>query len=144
VTVRSSRTRIECAQERQSVNKRPVKNQNVVRNYYVLPCCLLLLNLCVELVSYKAKMIDDEYLRTAAIMGMVLFGGSFVGFVVAPLIGTLVGWMQRKSRTRGGELGEIFFLLFLGAVIFWLYYRIYIVGPESVLPAEWRNPVLRR
>ncbi len=117
-----------------------MKNKNVVRNYYVLPCCLLLLNLCVELASYKAKLIDDEYLRTAAIMGMVLFGGSLVGFVVAPLIGTLVGWMQRSSRTRGGELGEIFFLIFLGAVIFWLYYRVYIIGPESILPAEWRNP----
>jgi len=119
-----------------------VKNQNVVRNYYVLPCCLLLLNLCIELVSYKAKMIDDEYGRTAAIMGMVVCGGSLVGFVVAPLIGTLVGWMQRNSRSRGGELGEIFFLLFLGVVIFRLYHRIYIVGPESVLPAEWQNPVL--
>jgi hypothetical protein len=118
----------------------PVKNQNVVRNYYVLPCCLLLLNLCVELVSYKAKLIDDVWLRTLAIMGMVLFGGSLVGFVVAPAIGVMVSWMQRHSRSRGGELGEIFFLLFLGIVIFWLYYRIYIVGPESVLPAEWRNP----
>jgi bacteriorhodopsin len=48
--------------------------------------------------------------------------------------------MQRSSRTRGGELGEIFFLIFLGAVIFWLYYRVYIIGPESILPAEWRNP----
>jgi hypothetical protein len=48
--------------------------------------------------------------------------------------------MQRSSRQGGGELGEIFFLLLLGAIVFWLYYRIYIIGPESVLPAEWRNP----
>ena len=87
----------------------PVKNQNVVRNYYVLPCCLLLLNLCVELVSYKAKMIDDVWLRTLAIMGMVLFGGSLVGFVVAPAIGVMVGWMQRHSRERfGAAAGRAF------------------------------------
>lgn len=117
-----------------------MKNTNVVRNYYVLPCCLLLLNLCVEIVSYKARVFGDPYLRTGAIMAMVLFGGSLVGFVVAPLIGRLVATMQRSSRQGGGELGEIFFLLFLGAVVFWLYYRVYIIGPESVLPADWHNP----
>ena len=121
-----------------------MKNPNVVRNYYVLPCCLLLLNLCVELVSYKAKMIDDVLLRTFAIMGMVLFGGSLVGFVVAPAIGMLVSWMQRSSRQSWGGFGEMLFLLGLGTVIFWLYYRVYIMGPESVLPAEWRNPVVTK
>jgi hypothetical protein len=60
-----------------------MKSVHLVRNYYVLPCCLLLLNLCVELVSYKARMIDDTLLRTAAIMGMVLFGSSLVTFLVA-------------------------------------------------------------
>jgi hypothetical protein len=106
----------------------------------VLPCCLLLLNLCVELVSYKARMIDDVLLRTAAIMGMVLVGGSLVGFVMAPAIGALIGWLHATTRSRWGELGEIFFLLGLGVLVFWLYYRVYIIGPESVLPAEWRNP----
>lgn len=125
-------------------SNRHVKNQNVVRNYYVLPCCLLLLNLCVELVSYKAKMIDEPILRTGAIMAMVLFGGSFVGFVMAPAIGMLVSWMQRSSRQNWGGLGEVFFLLALGLAIFWLYYQIYIVGPESVLPTEWHNPVGHR
>jgi len=121
-----------------------MKNPQIVRNYYVLPCCLLLLNLCVELVSYKAKMIDDALLRTAAIMGMVLFGGAMVGFVFAPAIGTLVGWLHQNSRRRWGGLGEALFLAALGGVVFWLYYRIYILGPESVLPAEWRNPRLHR
>jgi hypothetical protein len=117
-----------------------MKSSQLVRNYYVLPCCLLLLNLCVELVSYKAKMIDDEYLRTGAIMGMVLFGGSLVAFLVAPGIALLVGSLHRTSRQNWGGLGEVFFLLLLGAFVYWLYYRIYIIGPESVLPAAWHNP----
>lgn len=121
-----------------------MKTPNVVRNYYILPCCLLLLNLCVELVSYKAKMVDDVLLRTAAIMGMVLFGASLVSFVVAPALGALVGAMHRSSRERGGGMGEIFFLLALGVIVFWLYHRIYILGPESVLPAAWQNPVHHR
>jgi hypothetical protein len=117
-----------------------MKSSNVVRTYYVLPCCLLLLNLCIELVSYKAKMIDDVLLRTAAIMGMVLFGGSLVAFLVAPAIGLAVGTMQRSSRREWGGLGEAVFLVVLGAAVFWLYYRVYILGPQSVLPAAWQNP----
>jgi hypothetical protein len=117
-----------------------MKGDNVVRNYYVLPCCLLLLNLCVEMVSYKAKMVDDVLLRTATIMGMVLFGGAIVGFVATPAITTIIATLHRSSRARFGVLGEAFFLLLLGAIVFWLYYRIYILGPESVLPVEWQNP----
>ena len=117
-----------------------MKNTNVVRNYYVLPCCLLLLNLCVEIVSYKAKRFDDALLRTAAIMAMVLFGGSLIGFVVAPAISTLVGTLHESSRRNAGRLGEIFFLLLLGLGVFWLYYRVYNLGPQSILPAAWHNP----
>ena len=117
-----------------------MKSTQLVRNYYVLPCCLLLLNLCVELVSYKARMIDDGMLRTAAIMGMVLFGGSLVAFIVAPAISLLVGALHRGTRQTWGGLGELLFLLVLGLLVFWLYYRVYILGPESVLPAAWHNP----
>jgi hypothetical protein len=118
----------------------PMKSAQAVRNYYVLPCCLLLLNLCVEMVSYKARMIDSTWLRTGTIMAMVLFGASLVSFVVAPAITVLVGGLHRSSRVRAGRSGEVTFLIVLGVVVFWLYYRVYIVGPESVLPAEWRNP----
>jgi hypothetical protein len=117
-----------------------MKSSQLVRNYYVLPCCLLLLNLCVEIVSYKAKMIDDALLRTAAIMGVVLFGGSLVAFLVAPGISALVTGLHRTTRQNWGGLGELFFLLALGGFVFWLYYRVYIIGPESVLPTAWHNP----
>ncbi|MBI5690841.1 MAG: hypothetical protein HZC55_12195 [Verrucomicrobia bacterium] len=112
----------------------------IVRTYYVLPCCLLLLNLCVELVSYKARMIADTYLRTAAIMGMALFGASVVSFLLAPAIGIGIGLLHRGSRQGGGGAGEVGFLLLLGVGVFVLYYRVYILGPESVLPLEWHNP----
>ena len=116
-----------------------MKKPTIVRNYYVLPCCLLLLNVCVELVSYKAKEWGDPYLRTGAIMGMVLFGGSLVGFVAAPAVDALVNGLHRQSRRNGGQLGEWIFLGLLGVAIFWLYYRVYIVGPESILPRSWWN-----
>ena len=117
-----------------------MKKSQLVKNYFVLPCCLLLLNLCVGLVGYKAKMIEDPMLQVAAVMGMVLFGGSLVAFVLAPSIETLVGTLRRGSRKGMGELGEAAFLIGLGILVFWLYYRMYILGPEYLLPREWRNP----
>jgi hypothetical protein len=48
-----------------------------------------------------------------------------------------------RKRSRASffcGLGEAGFLLALGAVVFWLYYRMYILGPEHLLPSEWRNP----
>ncbi|HZZ19509.1 MAG TPA: hypothetical protein VFE25_09075 [Opitutaceae bacterium] len=117
-----------------------MKKTNVVRNYFVLPCCILLLNLCVGLVSYKAKLIDEPIEQVLVVMAMVLFGGSLVGFVLAPAIEVTIGNLHRSSRRKWGELGEIGFILLLGALVFWLYYRMYIMGPEYLLPAEWRNP----
>lgn len=116
-----------------------MKAERAVRSYYVLPCCLLLLNLCVELVSYKARIFGDPLLRTAAIMAMVLFGGSFVAFLAAPAVEAVVRWCHQGSRRNGGVLGEVLFLIVMGLFIFWLYYRVYNIGPESILPRDWRN-----
>jgi len=117
-----------------------MNKNNVVRNYFVLPCCLLLLNLCVGLVGYKARMLGDPFLQTLAVMAMVLFGGSLVGFVLSPAIEAMVVTLHRGSRRRWGRLGEIGFVILLGLVVFWLYYRMYTMGPEYLLPREWRNP----
>ena len=117
-----------------------MKKTAVVRNYFVLPCCLLLLNLCTGLVSYKAKLVQDPFIQVAIVMAMVLFGGSLVGFFMAPAIEATVGNLHRSSRKGMGELGEILFIIALGLLVFWLYYRMYILGPEYLLPPEWRNP----
>ncbi len=116
-----------------------MKPNLAVRNLYVLPCCLLLLNLCTGVISYKFKVIDDPLERTAAVMGFVLFGGGLVGLVLEPVVQALVGSFQRRSRRGAGLLGEILFLVVLGALVFWLYYRSTILGPQSLLPPDWRN-----
>lgn len=110
-----------------------------LERYYVLPCCLLLLNLCNEIIAYKAKLIDDGLLRTLCIMGMVLFGSSLVAFAVAPGLIWMVQSLRRTSRSGAGQVGEGLFLGGLGLVIFWLYYRNYLMGTEHILPAAWRN-----
>ncbi|MFA6961706.1 MAG: hypothetical protein WC205_13205 [Opitutaceae bacterium] len=118
------------------------KTTAVLKNYYVLPCCLLLLNLVNSLVGYKAELIDEPILRTLAVIFMVVCGCSFVAFVVAPAIVVAVGTLHRGSRRSGGRLGETIFLLVLGAGVFWCYYQLCNHGPASLLPAAWRNPTL--
>lgn len=120
-----------------------MKISTTLERYYVLPCCLLLLNLCNEIAAYKSKLIYDGMLRTLTIMGLVLFGSSLVAFAIAPGIVWSVQSLRRTSRSTGGGLGEACFLIALGAVIFWLYYRNYILGTEYILPAVWRNGLHR-
>lgn len=113
--------------------------KKALQDYYVLPCCLLLLNVVNILVSYKAALIRDGMLRTAFIIGMVLFGSSIVAFVAAPAIQAMVRLVHRSSRQKGGAIGEVCFLLGLGLLVFWVYFRISTIGPGSVLPVAWRN-----
>ena len=116
------------------------KSSSPVKNYYVLPCCLLLLNLANCLVGYKAELIEEPMLRTLAVIFMVLCGGSLVAFVLAPAIGLAVNAMLRNGRRNGGQLGEMIALLALGAVVFWGYYQLCNHGAASLLPEMWRNP----
>lgn len=115
------------------------KTNAVVRNYYVLPCCLLLLNLVNSLIGYKAEQIEEPFLRATVVILLVVCGSSLVAFAVAPAIAAIVRGLQRGSSRGGGRAGELAFLLVLGAVVFWLYYRLCNHGPASLLPAEWRN-----
>ena len=115
------------------------KKNSVVRNYYILPCCLLLLNLCNTLISYKAGVILDPYLRTAVVILLVIFGSSAVAFVIAPGLEMLVRALHRSSQQGAGKLGEMLFLLALGGGVFWLYFEVCTVGPQGILPTEWLN-----
>ena len=111
----------------------------VVHHYYLLPCCLLLLNLVNSIISYKAGIIADPWLRTAVVMLLVLFGSTLTAFVVTPALASVVRWLHQSSRRNAGQLGEVFFFLALGAVVFWLYYRLSLHGTVAIVPPLWRN-----
>lgn len=115
------------------------KSTAFVRNYYVLPCCLLVLNLVNSLISYKAELIGDRMLRTAVVIFLVICGVSFVAFLLAPAVTKALNTMHRGSRRSGGRIGEGIFLLALGAGVFWCYYQLSNHGTASLLPAGWRN-----
>lgn len=116
-----------------------MKKTNVVRTYYILPCCLLLLNVCNSLISYKAGVISDPILRVFAIIFFILVGSSLVAFLFAPAIEGVVRSLYRSSEKGAGGLGQAVFLLLLGVGVFFIYYQLYIHGPESLLPAIFRN-----
>ena len=60
------------------------------------------------------------------------------------------GWRATKSSNWmivvSGFFEPIFYLLSmglgLGALIFWLYYRNYLMGTEHILPTAWRNGLM--
>jgi hypothetical protein len=116
-----------------------ITKNKVVQNFYVLPCCLLLLNLVNSIVSYKAGIIDDPFLRTSVVILLVLFGSSLAAFIVAPALTAAVRLLHQSSRRNAGELGEILFFLVLGGAVFWLYYRMCLYGTASIVPQAWRN-----
>jgi len=116
------------------------KSPQLVRNYFILPCCLLLLNLVNAIISYKAAMIYDPVVRVGAIILMILIGSSIVAFLVAPGIQTVVHRLHQTSRQSGGVLGEVIFLCLLGVAVFWIYYQVTVHGPQAILPAQWANP----
>ena len=116
-----------------------LSKNKVVHHYYILPCCLLLLNLVNSVVSYKAGVIANPVLRTAMVMLLVMFGSSVTAFVVAPALAAAVRWLHQSSRRRAGELGETVFFLALGAAVFWLYYRLSLHGTAAIVPPVWRN-----
>jgi hypothetical protein len=116
-----------------------ITKNKVVHHYYILPCCLLLLNLVNGVISYKAGVIANPFLRTFVVILFVLFGSSVMAFVAAPALAAAVRWLHHSSRRQAGELGEIFFFLALGVVVFWLYYRLSMHGAAAIVPPRWRN-----
>lgn len=109
--------------------------------YFILPSCLLVLNLVNQVIEYKVgSLVEDGLLRTMTVIALVLFGGSITAFVVAPALESAVRWMYKGSKSQAGVIGEALVLLGAGAVVFWLYYRYVVQGPEALIPEVWWNP----
>jgi hypothetical protein len=100
----------------------------------------LILNIVEEVFTYKAQVIENNYLRTAVVMGLFLVGFGLVALLLSPLISR---WLQAayfSGRKRAGYLGEFVVLGIVYAGLFFVYYRIYVHGVESILPDALQNP----
>jgi len=112
------------------------------RNYIILPACLLLLNAAEEVIIYKVQkypeIAKNAYLLTTVILLLFILGFSLVGDMLAPYIKTVFDNMHKRSKQHGGNAGTIVFYAALACFIFFIYFRIYTMGPEMVLPPSWR------
>ncbi len=116
-----------------------MKRDAIVRNYWILPCLLLVLNLVNSIIGYKAGMIANPVQRTMVVMLLVLFGGSVTAFLFAPALEAMARSLHKSSRRGAGWIGELIFLVVLGAVVFWLYYRLTTHGVQTLVPPHWQN-----
>ena len=120
------------------LNKR--KRPHTIRKYIILPCCLLVINVFEEVFFYKAAMVANPFWRTALIIGVFFIIVSIGAFILAPFIDTLLQRIYKTSKKQAGLFGEVLFLLAVAAVFYFLYYMVYVYGPQSLLPPAWHNP----
>ncbi|MGC9452122.1 MAG: hypothetical protein ACP5I4_11815 [Oceanipulchritudo sp.] len=116
--------------------KKPGTRQ--LKKYVIFPCILLIFGAVEEVVVYKSDVIANEYLRVAAMMFFYAFGIALLAYSFTPMVERTILRMHAVSRVGWGRPGEILFVLFLLAAVYFLWYRILIRGPESLLPLEWR------
>ncbi len=121
------------------LNKR--KRPHTIRKYIILPCCLLAINIFEEVLFYKAQMVGNPYWRTALIIGVFFVIVSIGAFILAPFTEALLQHIYKTSKKEAGLIGETLFLLAVASAFYFLYYMVYIHGPESLLPPAWHNPV---
>ena len=111
------------------------------RNYILLPLCLLLLNAVEEIVVYKLTkypaIAKNPYLLTLSIILLFAVGFSLVGDMAIPYMRNILEKLHKGSK-KHGHAGTIFFYILTAGLIFIIYFRIYTIGPASVLPAAWR------
>lgn len=116
---------------------KPLHKRNI-KKYFVLPVCILVINIVEEILVYKSNFIADDYLRTAFILLLFIVGIAGVSFLVSPLIVKLLSSVYFKGRKHAGYAGELIILAVTLGGLYYLYFLIYIYGPEYLLPSAWR------
>lgn len=120
-------------------SKRGMKpGTRTLKKYVIFPCCLLIFGAVEEVVVYKSTVIANDHLRVAAMMFFYAFGIALIAFVLTPALEKGVLRIHAVSKVGAGRLGEYAFVAVLLAGVYYLWYRILLFGPETLLPATWR------
>ncbi len=106
-----------------------------VRVFFILPVCLLLMNVLQELAVYKMeRSIMNKFLFTGALLFMYAAVFTVVGNLVSPWLESVVEKLHFGSKKKGGGLGLLLFYSFTLAGLYVLYYFVFVKGPQSILP----------
>jgi len=109
-----------------------------LKKYVIFPCVLLIFGTVQEVVDYKSTIIENAYLRVAALMVFYAFGISIVAYFVTPALEKVVLRMHAASKTGAGRFGEYVFVAVLLGAVYFLWYQILVNGPATLLPASWK------
>lgn len=115
-----------------------------LRKWIIFPCCLLIFGLVEELLYYKLELIANRHVRVGVMMFLYVAGISLVAFVITPAIEKIVLKFYMGTKHGFGWVGEILFVAILLLLTYFLWYQLFIYGPEVLLPNDWHNPFLAR
>jgi len=106
-----------------------------VRVFFILPLCLLIMNVVQSLAVYKMeRSIMNKYLFAGAMLLMYAVGFTIVGKLFSPWLETLVEKMHFGSKKSGGGFGLFCFYGLAISGLYAVYYFLYVKGPQSLLP----------
>ena len=109
------------------------------RGMIILPICLLLFNAVEEVVEYKLpKFVPNPYTRTFVLILLFTVGFAVIGDLLVPWVAGLFDQGHKKSQHQGGKTGVILFYVGVFAIVYFVYFVIYIKGPQFILPPFWR------
>lgn len=109
-----------------------------LKKYVIFPCCILIFGVIEELATYKADLIPNDHVRVLALMTFFAFGISIIAYVFTPMIERFFFRVHAVSKFGAGRLGDIFFILLLLGLVYFLWYVVLVHGPENLLPLSWR------
>ena len=119
--------------------KRPkALHKKNIKKYFVLPVCILILNIIEEIIVYKSRVIENEYLKTACILFFFIVGVAIISLALSPLFEKILSSAYFGSRKHAGYLGEFLTLVVTLCVLYIAYYYAYAKGAEYLLPVSWR------
>jgi hypothetical protein len=109
-----------------------------LKKYVIFPCCVLVFGILEEIATYKSVLIPNAYVRVGALMAFFAFGIAVIAYVFTPMIEKFLLRLHAVSKFGAGRLGDLFFVLLLLSLVYFLWYVILIHGPEHLLPVQWR------
>ena len=109
------------------------------RTMIILPICLLLFNAVEEVVEYKLpRFVPNPYYRTLVLIFLFTAGFAIIGDLVVPWVAGMFDHGHKKSQSQGGKAGVALFYVGAFALVYFVYFIIYIKGPQYILPPFWR------
>lgn len=109
------------------------------RAMIILPICLLLFNAVEEVVEYKLpRLVPNPYYRTGVIIFLCAAGFAVIGDLLVPWVAGLFDQGHKNSQKKAGKTGVILFYIGAFVAVYFVYFIIYIKGPQYILPPFWR------